>query len=130
MAKILYDNEMECCVQDFVSVVPWEFLGGRIAMELPCGFAEMEEERKASYYPYEKRPELILENLSVRNCAKVFCSPEQKSVLQLVCENVAKIIDTAKTDSEDGDEEADEDILGMLEEDENIKTVNADTYIL
>ncbi len=75
-------------------------------------------------------PELILENLSVRNCAKVFCSPEQKSVLQLVCENVAKIIDTAKTDSEDGDEEADEDILGMLEEDENIKTVNADTYIL
>jgi hypothetical protein len=64
-------------------------------------------------------PELILENLSVRNCAKVFCSPEQKSVLQLVCENVAKIIDAAKTDSEAGEEEADEDILGMLEEDED-----------
>ncbi|MDE7185537.1 MAG: hypothetical protein K2O40_13990, partial [Lachnospiraceae bacterium] len=62
--------------------------------------------------------------------AKVFCSPEQKSVLQLVCENVAKIIDAAKTDSEAGEEEADEDILGMVEEDENIKTVNADTYIL
>ncbi len=63
MAKILYDNEMECCVQDYVSVVPWEFLEGRIAMELPCGFAEMEEERKASYYPYEKRPDIILENM-------------------------------------------------------------------
>ena len=60
--KIWFDKEIEGCVQDLVRVVPWEWQEGEIRMELPEDFQEMPQERKEEYYPYENRPETILEN--------------------------------------------------------------------
>lgn len=74
-------------------------------------------------------PEVILEQLSVKNCAQVFCSRKQKSTLQLVCKNVAKISDGEPQEDEDG-EKGNGGILGMLKETAGSKVVNADTYIL
>ncbi len=74
----------------------------------------------------DAEPELILDRLYVRNCAHVFCSPEQKSSLQLVCGNVAKISDGEKA----GESEEETGVLGMLKKALNSKVVNADTYIL
>lgn len=71
-------------------------------------------------------PELILDRLYIRNCAHIRCNPEQKSSLQLVCGNVAKISDGEK-DGEDAEEGG---ILGMLKKALDSKVVNADTYIL
>lgn len=71
-------------------------------------------------------PELIIERLAVKNCAQVFCSREQKSALQLVCENVAKISEGEKQD----DQGEKNDILGMLKKARDSKVVNADTYVL
>ena len=70
-------------------------------------------------------PGLILDRLYVRNCAQAFCSPEQKSSLQLVCGNVARISDGEK---DGADEEGG--FMGMLKKALNSKVVNADTYIL
>ena len=60
--KTIYDSQAEGCEQDTVSVVPWEFWDGKILIELPSDFAEMDEEGKASCFPYEKRPEIIMED--------------------------------------------------------------------
>ncbi|MBD5550795.1 MAG: hypothetical protein HDQ96_06395 [Lachnospiraceae bacterium] len=73
----------------------------------------------------DAKPELILERLAVENCGKIFCSPEQKSVLQLVCKNVAKFSDKEKENDEE-----DEGIMGMIKKAVNSKVINADTYIL
>lgn len=78
----------------------------------------------------EVSPQLILERLLVGNCAQAFCSPEQRSALQMICGNVAKISDGEGKDSKEGDEEEDGGILGMLKKAANSKVVNADTYIL
>ena len=75
-------------------------------------------------------PELILEKLSVRNCAQLFCSPEQKGVLQLVCDNVTKINEVGEQDGEEGDGETDKGVLGLLKKANNSKVLNVDTYIL
>lgn len=61
--KILFDKETEGCVQDLVQVISWKPLGGDIQMELPEGFHEMTRERKSEFYPYENRPENILEDM-------------------------------------------------------------------
>lgn len=78
----------------------------------------------------EVSPELISERLLVRNCAQVFCSPEQRSALQLVCQNVARINDGEGKNGEEGEDEAGDGILGLLKKAANSKVVNADTYIL
>lgn len=70
-------------------------------------------------------PELILERLWVGNCAHIFCSPEQKSTMQLVCGNVAKI-----SDGKEGDDGNDDGIMGKLKKMADSRVVNADTYIL
>ncbi len=69
--------------------------------------------------------ELILERLWVGNCAHVFCSPQQKSSMQLVCGNVAKI-----SDGEQEEEEDEGGIMGKLKKMMDSRVVNADTYIL
>ena len=74
------------------------------------------------------KPELILERLAVGNCNQILCSPEQKSVLQLVCKNVAKISDGEKENDEEDEE--DDGIMGMMKKAVNSKVINADTYIL
>ena len=60
--KTIYDSQAEGCEQDTVLVVLREFWDGKILMELPSGMTEMEEERKAFYFPYEKRPGIIMED--------------------------------------------------------------------
>lgn len=76
------------------------------------------------------KPELIMEKLSVKNCAQVFCSKEQKSAMHLVCKNVAKIIDWEKQEEEEREDGEDDGILGVLKKAANSKIVNADTYLL
>lgn len=76
------------------------------------------------------KPELIMEKLSVKNCAQVFCSKEQKSALHLVCKNVAKIIDWEEQEEEEREDGEDDGILGVLKNAANSKIVNADTYLL
>ena len=73
----------------------------------------------------DAEPELILDRLYVRNCAHVFCSPEQKSSIQLVCGNVAKI-----SEGEQEEEEDEGGMLGKLKKMMGSRVVNADTYIL
>ncbi len=75
-------------------------------------------------------PELIIEKLSVKNCAQVFCSKEQKSALHLVCKNVAKISDEEMPSGAEGEDGEEDGILGMLKKAANCKVVNADTYLL
>ena len=71
-------------------------------------------------------PEAILDRLSVGNCAHVSCSPEQRSALELVCENVADI--------SSGEEEGAGGILGGILNVAKLvtenKIVNAEKYIL
>lgn len=74
------------------------------------------------------KPELILERLTIGNCGRISCSPEQKSALQLVCENVAKISDGENENGEDDGEGGG--ILEMLKKAVSSKVINADTYIL
>lgn len=76
------------------------------------------------------KPKLIMEKLSVKNCAQVFCSGEQKSALHLVCKNVAKIIDWEKQEDEEREDGEDDGILGVPKKAANSKIVNADTYLL
>ncbi|MDE6903578.1 MAG: hypothetical protein K2P76_01290 [Lachnospiraceae bacterium] len=60
--KVLFSQDTEGCVQDSVSTVLWIWGDGKCSMELPEGFQEMEERNKEEIYPYEERPEIILED--------------------------------------------------------------------
>ncbi len=77
-------------------------------------------------------PEVILEKFSVKNCAQVFCSKEQRSALQLICTNVARISDGEPQEEGDGQngEKGIGGVLGLLKEAAGSKVVNADSYIL
>ena len=75
-------------------------------------------------------PELISERLLVRNCALALCSPEQRSAVQMVCQNAARINDVEKQDGEEGNDELGDGLPGILNKAANSKFVNADTYIL
>lgn len=61
--KKLYSRDTEGCVQDSVSTVLWTWEDGKFSMELPEGVEEMEDQRKEEIYPYEERPEIILEDI-------------------------------------------------------------------
>lgn len=73
----------------------------------------------------EVEPALILEKLSLKNCAKVSCSKEQESAVSAVATNVAMIGEAAE-----GDETGIGSILGMIKSAADTKFVNADTYIM
>ena len=73
--------------------------------------------------------ELILERLSIRDCMKVACTPEQESALGAVCEDVMKI--------GQGGEESDlgigdilKGVLGGAKELLDTKVINAGDYVL
>ncbi len=70
------------------------------------------------------KPEEILAKLEIKNCAGVYCSPAQRSAVEMVSTNVARITDS---DGEDGGEFSGKGILGMMMD---AKVVNADHYIL
>lgn len=75
----------------------------------------------------EVKPELIMEKLAVRNCARIFCSPEQRGALQLVCANVAKIEDGEMPEDGEHGEGGSRD---GTENAGNHRVVNTDSYIL
>lgn len=67
-------------------------------------------------------PELILNRLMIKNCARVLCNENQKSAVAAIAQNVAQI-------GESGGEEQ----MGMMSELKELlsaKVINADSYIL
>lgn len=67
-------------------------------------------------------PELILNRLMIKNCARVLCNENQKSAVAAIAQNVAQI-------GESGGEEQ----MGMMSEIKELlsaKVINADSYIL
>ncbi len=66
-------------------------------------------------------PEMILDKLSVSNCAKVKCSSEQESSVAAVAVNVANI--GSLSDNNGG-------VLGALKDLTHTKVINADSYIM
>lgn len=68
-------------------------------------------------------PEMILEKLSVTNCAKINCSKEQESAASTIAVNVAKIGNSSSDDEEGG-------VLQSLKDLKNTKMINADSFIM
>lgn len=66
-------------------------------------------------------PEMILEKLSVANCARVKCCSEQESSVAAIAVNVASIGSLA--DNADG-------VMGALKDLAHTKVINADSYIM
>lgn len=70
-------------------------------------------------------PELILERLSIQNCARIKCSPAQTSALQAVSKNVASISDGTEESSQGGGH-----FLDLLKQIASSKVINAESYHL
>lgn len=64
--------------------------------------------------------ELILERLSIADCAKVFCTEEQEAAVCAVSRDVASI----------GDESLKDEITGALHLNPDVKVVNASDYVM
>ena len=67
-------------------------------------------------------PELILNRLMIKNCARVLCNENQKSAVAAIAQNVAQI-------GESGGEEQ-KGMMSELKELLSAKVINADSYIL
>ena len=65
--------------------------------------------------------ELILERLSIADCAKVFCTEEQEAAVCAVSKDVASI---------GGDESLKDEITGALHLNPDVKVVNASDYVM
>lgn len=65
-------------------------------------------------------PEMILDKLSVSNCARIKCSSEQESSAAAIAVNVANIGNSADNDG----------VLGALKDLAHTKVINADSYIM
>lgn len=61
MIRKLFNQKEEGCIQDSVQAVRWKESGERFMLELPQGFHEMTDEKKKAFYPFDNRPEVILE---------------------------------------------------------------------
>ena len=72
-------------------------------------------------------PEMILEKLSIENCAKVTCSEEQESAVTAIAKNVANIGHSDDDNSIGGIIGS---VLGMAGDLAATKMINADSYIL
>lgn len=59
---LLFDQETEGCVQDSVRVFQWTEPGGRLSLELLEGFHDLSGEKREEHYPFDDRPEIILED--------------------------------------------------------------------
>ncbi len=81
------------------------------------------------YIKEDVKLESVLERLVVENCASLYCGPAQKGTLELVCTNVAKIIDSESPEEEE-EEEKEKKIFDLFKTFEKDKIVNAETYIL
>lgn len=67
----------------------------------------------------------ILDLVDVRNCARVYCSPDQRSAVELVCSNVASFCGEG-----DSEEDGFGGIMGMIKQLTHSKVVNGDYYVL
>ena len=70
-------------------------------------------------------PELILERLSIADCAKVFCTEEQESAVSAVAEDVASI--GGMGEAMDGIADM---VTGSLHLNPNVKVINAADYVM
>lgn len=70
-------------------------------------------------------PQRILDLVSFSNCARIFCTPGQKSAVELVSRNVPFI----GSDGENGGEGGGG-LLDMVKQMAHVKVVNADQYVL
>ena len=68
-------------------------------------------------------PQRILDLASFANCAKIFCTPEQKSAAELVSQNVAFIGSDSENEGSGG-------LMDMVKQLARCKIVNADQYVL
>lgn len=91
-------------------------------LSLPSGGVEI---KNSAYIELQESvsPELILEKLSIRNCACVICSPLQASAVRMVGKNIAAV-----RDGDEANRGADHPILEMLRKMESSKMVNAERY--
>ena len=67
-------------------------------------------------------PELILDKLTLANCAKVFCSEAQESAIAAIAQNVAQIGESGGN--------ALQDALGSFQDMLSTKIVNAEYYVM
>lgn len=72
-------------------------------------------------------PEMILEKLSIANCAKVICDETQESTVAAIAENVASI-GSSKEDGAVGGVLGD--VFGAISDLAHTKLINADSYVM
>lgn len=60
--RTIFDRETQNSGQDTLNLVTWEFHDKQLILELPEGFAQLEDEKREECYPSSDRPEIILEN--------------------------------------------------------------------
>lgn len=60
--QTLFYEDTKGCSQDTVITAQREFSEGKLKIELPAELKEMDDERRAEFYPYEERPDLIFED--------------------------------------------------------------------
>lgn len=60
--QTLFYEDTKGCSQDTVITAQREFLEGKLNIELPAELKEMDDERRAEFYPYEERPDFIFED--------------------------------------------------------------------
>ncbi len=70
-------------------------------------------------------PQRILDLVSFSNCARIFCTPGQKSAVELVSRNVPFIGSDGENEGEGGGG-----LLDMVKQMAHVKVVNADQYVL
>lgn len=58
--NVLYNQTSRGCVQDEMAFYQMEVAEGIASAEIPCGLCSMPESMKEIFYPYERRPDLIL----------------------------------------------------------------------
>lgn len=69
--------------------------------------------------------ETTLEKLELENCAIISCTPEQRGAVELIGQNIAKIMDGTEDKEDEGSQ-----IFKMIQQAANSKIVNADHYNL
>lgn len=62
----IFDRETEGSIQDTLKLFTWESPDKQLVLELPEGFAQLEEEKREESYPSSDRPEIIMENVQGR----------------------------------------------------------------
>ncbi|MBD5547930.1 MAG: hypothetical protein HDQ97_11110 [Lachnospiraceae bacterium] len=90
--RTIFDKETEGGMQNALHLVTWKLPDKQFVLELPEGFAEIDEEKKEENYPLSDRPEIILEDeqgevqLTLQFFYKVMKTDETKGVTEQIHE--------------------------------------------